>query len=94
MRQYDSQYAPSVQLFWRIVIALIGRPRRTDREVSAHDLVDDVAHLRQLGPQVVVDVDEVLRGRELVRRVAFLRSGIRPQRVRRAGRLVPRQGRG
>ena len=60
------------------------RPRGADAQLAAAHLVDDVAHLRQLAAQVVVDVDEVLGdGRLEVRRVARRRG--------RPGGLVPGQ---
>ena len=55
-------------MFWRIVIVLIDRARRPDRVGRPRDLLDDVAQLGQLGPQVVVHVDEVLRRGLLLRR--------------------------
>ncbi len=70
------------------------RPRRTHPEVPAHHLLDDVAHLGQLGAQVVVHVLEVLRHGELGRSVGRLLTRVRTHRIRRPAPLVPRQDAG
>ena len=70
------------------------RARRAHREVAPHHLLDDVAHLGQLGPQVVVHVLEVLRHRQLGRSVGRLLDRVGAHRVGRSTRLVPRQDAG
>ena len=77
-----------------MVIALTADRAAPTAQVAAHDLVDDVAHLGELGAQVVVHVDEVLRHRELGGDRRPPAPPGRAARVGRAARLVPRQDAG
>ena len=86
-RQYDSQYAPSVQLFCRIVIVLISERARPTSRRAGRDLVDELVQLPELAAQVVVHVDEVLRAGLLLRRVEAV--GVRG---RVAGRVLSSHG--
>src|SRR5215470_1452197 len=66
IRQYEAQYAPSVQLFCRSVIWLIA-----ERAWAA---------LGKLGPQVVVDLDKMTGDRPAVRGVPGTGRRLRPCR--------------
>src|SRR5690348_408131 len=59
------------------------RTRRTDTERPCGDLLDQIAHLLELSPQMVVYVDQVLTGLQLVRRVGSRRVLHRTGRPRR-----------
>ena len=56
------------------------RPRSARVEGAGRRLLDEVPQLRQLGAQVVVDLDEGLPGRALLRGVRLARPGRRDAR--------------
>ena len=79
--------APRVQSIWRMVMQVDVRAGDARVQRAARDLLDQVPQLRELGPEVIVDVDQMLGRRLLI-------GGVPCRPIRggptRAAALIPR----